>query len=312
MKSLSNKLSLLKEPGKAIISGGVFSLTLIATLEAESLTPETGQLPPVLAELRDASPDRILIAAHRGGYENDKADKAPENSVANLVNLHQKGYELYETDIQRTRDGHFVIVHDPTIDRETSGTGTVSEMTLKELKSFRKRFRDGTESEQTIATLDEFLVRGKGLTLFKADLKPGVSKYFADLMALVAEHDALNGIIFRVPYYEANLFGKYRDEGGVIAQHTLMFKVTTKDQVNDIKERFESTTIEVKLNKSDPVNAKSLELIEYARKKGFIVETHAEGNAGDWATLINAGVRIFHTSRPSTMKAFLETRANTP
>ena len=82
----------------------------------------------------------VLIAAHRGGYENDKTDRAPENSVANILNCERKGYDFYETDIQRTKDGHFVIVHDKTIDRETTGTGPCENMNLDELKQFYKRY----------------------------------------------------------------------------------------------------------------------------------------------------------------------------
>ncbi len=96
----------------------------------------------------------VLVAAHRGGYETDSADGAPENSVANIRNSSSKGYQLYETDIQRTKDGHFVIMHDVTIDRETTGSGKASEMDLAELKQLHKRFRDGSVSEERVATLE--------------------------------------------------------------------------------------------------------------------------------------------------------------
>jgi len=282
-------------------------LALTAPLRSESEALEIDQTPSVLRDLRNASSSKVLIAAHRGGYENDKADEAPENSVANIRNSQKNGYELYETDLQRTSDGHFVIVHDPTIERETSGVGKVSEMTLLELRKQRKRFRDGTLSNERVATLEEFLKHGKGRTLFKADLKPGVSKHFGEIMKLVAKHDALGGIIFRVPYREADLFDRYRAGGGSFAKHSLMFMVTSKKQIDDIKARFDSTTIEIKLGKTDPSNGKNLELIRYAHSKGLIVESHAEGGEDDWAKLIEAGVRIFHARAPSKVRKFLRT-----
>ena len=260
---------------------------------------------PILAKLLDPSSSRIFIAAHRGGYESDKEDKAPENSLVNIENSQKKGYEIYETDIQRTKDGHFVIVHDPTIERETSGVGTVAEMTLLELKNLHKRYRDRSLSPERVATLKEFLDRGKGRTVFKADLKPGVSEHFPAIMKLVTDHKALEGIIFRVPYREANLFDQYQKQGGLLAKHSLMFRVTSRTQVDDIKERFNSSTIEIKLNKEDPTNEKKLDLIRYASAKGFIVETHAEGKENDWKKLIKAGVRIFHTTAPSKLKKML-------
>jgi hypothetical protein len=46
-------------------------------------------------------------------------------------------------------------------------------------------------------------------------------------------------------------------------------------------------------------------LIRYAADEGFVVETHAEGEADDWVKLIKAGVRIFHTKAPSKLKKML-------
>ena len=46
-------------------------------------------------------------------------------------------------------------------------------------------------------------------------------------MELVAEHDAISEVIFRVPYREANLLDQYRTSGGPFAKHTLMFMVTS-------------------------------------------------------------------------------------
>jgi glycerophosphoryl diester phosphodiesterase len=91
---------------------------------------------PVRAEVAGR---QVLIAAHRGGYASDKADAAPGNSVANVAVAVAKGFDLYESDIQRTRYGVFVIVHDETLDRETTGQGQVSDLTLLELPALMIR-----------------------------------------------------------------------------------------------------------------------------------------------------------------------------
>ena len=290
-----------------ILTGCVSSQTPLVETETDSQNKATEQASNALKVLRNPSSTTILIAAHRGGYENDKADLAPENSVANIRVCESKSYELYETDIQRTKDGHFVIMHDPTIDRETNGTGSVNNMTLAELEPLHKRYRDGSVSKERIATLETFLQQGKGRTIFKADLKPGVSKYFNELMQLVIKHDALEGIIFRVPYRQSDLFAKYKAEGVPYINSLLMFMVSTKGEIDDIKARFNPLTIQVNLNKSDPANLETLELIQYATSQGLLVQTHADGNAEDWTKLIEAGVRMFHTKKSSKVKAFLLT-----
>lgn len=86
-----------------------------------------------------------------------------------------------------------------------------------------------------------------------------------------------------------------------------MFMVTSQKQVVGIADRFDSATIEIKLDKSDPANEKKLELIRYAHNKRFIVETHAEGSNDDWSKLIDAGVRIFHARFPSKVRKFQDT-----
>lgn len=250
----------------------------------------------------------ILIAAHRGGYESDQADRAPENSVVNIQVSHRKGYLIYETDIQRTSDGHFVIVHDPTIDRELTGTGRAKDYTLAELKQMHKRYRDGSVSPRHVATLEEFLREGKSLTVFKADLKPGVSAHFPAIMRLVHALDAQDGIIFRVPYQEADLFAQYHRDRIFTSPTQLMFKVSSRAEIDDIKTRFNPRWIQVDLAKTQPTTPAVLDLIRYATSQGMRVETHAEGDADDWAKLIKAGVRMFHTNRPTELQTFLRHR----
>lgn len=278
---------------------------------AGMVLPGSGEVPAdrhlsILDRLADSPPGQTLIAAHRGGYETDRKDEAPENSVANIEVCYRKGFELYETDIQRTKDGHFVIVHDPTIERETTGTGQVSDMTLTEMKALKKRYRDGSVSEETVATLSEFLRAGRGRTIFKADLKPGVSRYFGDILRVLLQEDAVDQIIFRIPYREADFFAEYAEKNGPVARHLLMFKVSSRQQIDDVRQRFDATTIEIKLRKSDPATDHALGLIRYAGGKGFVVEAHAEGGEADWQKLVDAGVRIFHTSGPSKVKTFLQ------
>lgn len=51
------------------------------------------------------------------------------------------GVDMVEIDIQRTKDGGFVLMHDGSIDRTTEGKGNVADYTVEELKRFRLRRR---------------------------------------------------------------------------------------------------------------------------------------------------------------------------
>ena len=300
MKTTAATLAIL-----IILTGCVSSPIPVVGTEIFDKQMGTEQASSALKDIRSPSSSIILIAAHRGGYENDKVDQATENSIANISNSVSKGYELYETDIQRTKDGHFVMIHDKTIKRETTGTGKASDMTLAELKQLHKRYRDGSISKDRVATLEEFLQHNKGRTVFKADMKSGVSKYFKGIMALVIKYDSLDKIIFRVRYRAADQFAQYRVDGVPYAKSLLMFRLASKAQIDDIKVRFDPIWIHIDVSKTDPANSATLELIKYATSQGLLVQVQARGDAEDWAKFVEAGARMIHTSSPSKVKAFL-------
>jgi glycerophosphoryl diester phosphodiesterase len=72
---------------------------------------------------------RILRIGHRGA-----AGHAPENTVAAIRAGISLGVDLVELDVQRTRDGRLVVMHDALVDRTTSGAGLVSDLTWGELQ----------------------------------------------------------------------------------------------------------------------------------------------------------------------------------
>lgn len=67
----------------------------------------------------------------------------PEHTLAAYELALEEGADGLECDVRLTRDGHLVCVHDRTVDRTSTGTGVVSEMTLAELAEFNY----GTEEE---------------------------------------------------------------------------------------------------------------------------------------------------------------------
>lgn len=90
-----------------------------------------------------------FIVAHRGA-----SALRQEHTVAAYELALQEGADGVECDVRLTRDGHLVCVHDRTIDRTSSGTGLVSELSLAELKNFDF----GTEGEPaTVLTLVELI-----------------------------------------------------------------------------------------------------------------------------------------------------------
>jgi glycerophosphoryl diester phosphodiesterase len=70
-----------------------------------------------------------LVIAHRG----DSAHR-PENTLASFASALELGVDLVEMDVQLTRDGAVVVIHDASVDRTTDGSGRVGQLTLAELR----------------------------------------------------------------------------------------------------------------------------------------------------------------------------------
>ncbi|WP_139489635.1 glycerophosphodiester phosphodiesterase [Brevibacillus dissolubilis] len=70
-----------------------------------------------------------LIYAHRGASGN-----YPENTMNAFRAAVEQGADGIEIDVQLTRDGEPVVIHDHNLDRTTTGKGSVQAHTLKEIR----------------------------------------------------------------------------------------------------------------------------------------------------------------------------------
>jgi glycerophosphoryl diester phosphodiesterase len=99
-----------------------------------------------------AAQPAVRVAAHRGG-----ALLWPENSLTAYRNAIALGVDLLETDVHLTADGEVVVLHDPTLDRTTTGRGAVRDARLADLGPLRLRAADGAPTAEPIPTLGQVL-----------------------------------------------------------------------------------------------------------------------------------------------------------
>lgn len=94
-----------------------------------------------------------LLIAHRGG-----AALAPENTLLAFSRaVRWWGADVLELDVQPTRDGEAVVIHDGTLDRTTDGAGPVARRSLAEIRSLDAGFRFSPDGGRT------FPFRGRGV-----------------------------------------------------------------------------------------------------------------------------------------------------
>lgn len=113
------------------------------------------------------SSGETLVFGHRGAMA-----QAPMNTLASFELAREQGADGIELDVQLTRDGQLVVIHDDTVDATTDGQGKVSEFTLSELKRleagawFSEYFGD-----QRIPTLDEVFASFGSDMLINVEIK---------------------------------------------------------------------------------------------------------------------------------------------
>ncbi len=101
------------------------------------------------------------VVGHRGN-----AAHAPENTMESFRQAVALGVDAIELDVHLSGDNHVVVIHDPTLDRTTDGSGRVERLPLSEIRraDAGARFtRDGGATWPyrgqgiTVPTLDEVL-----------------------------------------------------------------------------------------------------------------------------------------------------------
>jgi len=129
-----------------------------------------------------------IIFAHRGASAN-----APENTLAAFKLAIEQGADAIELDVKLSADGIPVVIHDPTVDRTTDGSGTVANLSLSALKELDAG--DG----QKIPTLDEVFELVGGQLLINVELtnyKTSNDQLVNKVVEVVKKHNLADGIIF--------------------------------------------------------------------------------------------------------------------
>lgn len=92
------------------------------------------------------------LMAHRGNQV-----VCPENTLAAFRRACADGIDILETDVRLSADGRFVLIHDPTVDRTTNGTGEVVGMTAGQLRSLSACCGMPGFEDERIPLLEELL-----------------------------------------------------------------------------------------------------------------------------------------------------------
>ncbi|MCF0168640.1 MAG: glycerophosphodiester phosphodiesterase family protein, partial [Bacteroidales bacterium] len=109
----------------------------------------------------------LIISGHRGGMQ----EGFPENCIPSCEKTLSMMPTFFEIDFSFSKDSVMMLMHDLTLDRTTTGKGTVEEMTREELSKLKLVDRQGNVTDYTIPTLQEVLEWGQDKVIFNFDNK---------------------------------------------------------------------------------------------------------------------------------------------
>ena len=110
-----------------------------------------------------------FVIGHRGA-----AGYAPENTMAAFERGISLRADAIELDINLSSDGELMVIHDPTLDRTTSGKGLVCKHTAAEIQQLDAgSWFDPSFKDCRVPTLREVLTWAKGRTKVVIEIKNG-------------------------------------------------------------------------------------------------------------------------------------------
>lgn len=250
-------------------------------------------------QLKNPNGQELMVIANQGDWHGTTS-----NSLHALQKAYAKGAQIALVTLQQTKDGEIILFADPTVEKITTGTGRVSDMTLAELRALPLReYREG-KGYEAIPTLAQALEFAKNRILLL--LNPGT--LMGKVQQIVKEQHAENGIIYTG--VEAPIGMMYMPVVDLDSSHALdnIQKELAKKPV----------AVEVRFKEDDNVNLqKVLEMMQ--GKCRICMNTSAKGLAGShvdasprddakkaWGALISKGATLILTDSTKGLMNYLK------
>ena len=137
---------------------------------------------------------QVLNFAHRGANHD-----APQNTLAAFRLAVEMGADGVELDVQASKDGEAVVIHDFTVDATTDGQGRVADKTLAELRELDAgSWFDARFAGQRIPTLQEVIVEVGHQLILNIELKvKGIRNagLVAEVVRLIEDHNLVHRVV---------------------------------------------------------------------------------------------------------------------
>ena len=286
--------------------------TLLVSCNTETAPSRAERIRTQLLTCDESS---VIVVAHRADWRN-----FPENSLEAVQSSIDMGVDMLELDVQRTKDGVLMLMHDHNLDRMTTGSGNIAETTWEEISKLKLKDHQGNVTPYKVPTLEQVLLACKGKIMINLDK---ADRYFDEVFALLEKTGTTNLIIMKggQPANEVReKFGKYLDK--VIYMPVVSVDQPESEQaIQNFLKDLKPVAFELCWgNAESQVPAKMVKelkgrsLIWYNTLWDWLCAGHNDDKAvedldGTYGYLIDTlGARILQTDRPQLMLDYLRSR----
>lgn len=277
--------------GRLAFHAALFVLSLIASIGSNPYAANASvlQLHGALSRA-----EGFGIISHRGA-----AALAPENTLAAMRLAFDQGVDFVEADLHLTADGVPVLMHDPTLDRTTTGRGTVASHSLDQIRALDAGSWFGSDfAGEPVPTLEEFLdelapTNSRALIELKGtwsdeQVANAVAmlqeRYLVDRVAFESfEVENLERLALLAPEYARVMLT--RDWGRATLETATALKVSAIGARNKVFER-------------------DFELIDEARVLGIGTMVYTLNTEKQWAKARSRGIDLVITDDPVSLEAW--------
>jgi glycerophosphoryl diester phosphodiesterase len=136
--------------------------------------------------------NQTLVIAHRGAK-----GEAPENTLAAFKLGLEQGCDGIELDIHLSKDGELIVIHDYTLDRTTDKTGSISELTLEQIKQADAgRWFHEKYAGERVPTLEEVFDLVPAEVMINVEIKHRFDRRIEPvLLELMKQKDRMHNVV---------------------------------------------------------------------------------------------------------------------
>jgi glycerophosphoryl diester phosphodiesterase len=248
--------------------------------------------------------DHPLNFAHRGA-----SSEAPENTIAAFLLAAELGADGIELDVQLSKDGEVVVIHDLWLETTTDGHGPVRARTRAELQELDAgSWFDPIFAQQRIPTLQEVVEAVGQRLLLNIELKTA-SLVDSDLARAVVRIVEENQLLDRVIVSSFNHLALrkvrqlnprvpigllYSPDMSLPLRRTWLRPLLRPEALHPYHEMIDA------------------EAVRWAKERGYRIHTWTVDDAGTMWQLVRLGVDLIITNRPDLLRQVLQTRPVKP